>query len=367
MADSGQAKETPLHGAHVALGARMAPFAGWEMPIQYTGILDEHRAVREGAGVFDISHMGEFFFSGPEAGAWLNGLLTNDLARLWVGEGQYTLLLNERGGVIDDLIAYRMGEEEYFLVVNASKIDEDASWLRGRLGGGVRFEDRSESMAAVALQGPGAIATFREVFGAEPPRRFCIAPLTFGGAGAIVARTGYTGEDGVEIFVPNAAANPLWDRLLAAGARPAGLGARDTLRLEACYPLNGHELGPDRTPLAAGLGFAVALDKSAGFVGADALRAQKAAGLSERLVAFAAEGGGAPPRAGYPLFSGGDRVGEVTSGSFGPSLGLGIGMAYVAAGSAAPGTRLDMEVRARRVPVVIARKPLYKGGLYEGT
>lgn len=345
----------------------MAAFAGWDMPIQYTGILEEHRVVREAAGVFDISHMGEFFFSGPGAGAWLNGLLTNDIARLSPGEGQYTLLLNERGGVIDDLIAYRMGAEEYFLVVNASKIEEDAAWMRGHLKPGVHFEDRSPGMAAVALQGPRAIAVFREVFATEAPRRFCVAPCGFEGTRAIVARTGYTGEDGVEIFVPADAAGTLWGRLLTAGAKPAGLGARDTLRLEACYPLNGHELGPDRTPLEAGLGFAVSLEKPGGFVGAEALRAQKAAGLTERLAAFSVEGGGAPPRAGYGLFSGKDRVGEVTSGTFSPSLGRGVGMAYVAASSAAPGAHLEMEVRGRRVPVVIARKPLYKGGLYEGT
>lgn len=222
-------------------------------------------------------------------------------------------------------------------------------------------------MAAVALQGPRALQVFREVFAAEAPARFCIAAHDFGKSTALVARTGYTGEDGVEIFLPGDAGRALWDRLLAAGATPAGLGARDTLRLEACYPLNGHELGPDRTPLAAGLGFAVAMEKPGGFVGAEALRAQKAAGLAERLVAFSVEGGAAPPRAGYGLYAGQGRVGEVTSGTFSPSLGRGIGMAYVAADRAAPGTGLEMEVRGRRVPIVIARKPLYKGGLYEGT
>ncbi|HPA21389.1 MAG TPA: glycine cleavage system aminomethyltransferase GcvT [Verrucomicrobiae bacterium] len=369
MAEGERTLKTPLHAAHVALGARMAPFAGWEMPIQYTGILEEHRAVRQATGVFDISHMGEFFFSGAGAAAWLNGLLTNDISRLSPGEGHYTLLLNERGGVIDDLIAYRIGADEYFLVVNASKIDEDAAWMRGHLQAGVSFEDRSEGIAAVALQGPRAIAVFSEVFGAgaTAPERFHIASFDFGDARAIIARTGYTGEDGVEIFVPSAAGAALWDRLLAAGAKPAGLGARDTLRLESCYPLNGHELGPERTPLEAGLRFAVALEKIGGFLGAEVLRSQAAAGLKERLVAFSVEGAGAPPRAGYSLFSGQDRVGEVTSGTFSPSLARGIGMAYVAAASASPGTRLEMEVRGRRVPVVIARKPLYKGGLYEGS
>lgn len=356
-----------MHGAHVALGARMAEFAGWDMPIQYAGILEEHRAVRGAVGAFDISHMGEFFFTGRGIGAWLNSLLTNAIERLAPGEGQYTLLLNERGGVIDDLIAYRLGAEEYFLVVNASKIEEDGAWMRDRMKAGMHFEDRSAGMAAVALQGPRALQVFREVFAAEAPGRFCIAAHGFGKSTALVARTGYTGEDGVEIFLPGDAGRALWDRLLAAGATPAGLGARDTLRLEACYPLNGHELGPDRTPLAAGLGFAVAMEKPGGFVGAEALRAQKAAGLAERLVAFSVEGGAAPPRAGYGLYAGQGRVGEVTSGTFSPSLGRGIGMAYVAADRAAPGTGLEMEVRGRRVPIVIARKPLYKGGLYEGT
>lgn len=353
----------------MSLGARMAPFAGWEMPIQYKGILEEHRAVRETAGVFDISHMGEFFFSGPEAANFLNGLLTNDVMRLTPGEGQYAFLLNERGGVIDDLIAYRVENDEYFLVVNASKIGEDADWVRAHLPPGVRFDDRSPAMGAVALQGPRAIAILREAFGEGIviPERFHIANAQIANMRLNVARTGYTGEDGVEIFAGAAEITAVWTRLLAAGAKPAGLGARDTLRLESCYPLNGHELGPDRTPLEAGLGFAVALDKPGGFIGRDALAAQKTSGLKERLVAFSTDGAGAPPRAGYFLFSGSDRVGEVTSGSYSPSLERGIGMAYVAGGNASPGTRLEMEVRGRRVPVVIGRKPLYKGGLYERT
>lgn len=354
-----------MFGAHAALGARMAGFAGWEMPIQYGGIIEEHRAVREAAGVFDISHMGEFFVSGAAAAGWLNGLLTNDIARLETGQGQYTLLLNERGGVIDDLIAYRLGADDYFLVVNASMIDEDAAWMRGRMRGDVTFDDRSASMAAVALQGPAAIDVFRKACGAgvPVPARFGIASFSFQGAQALVARTGYTGEDGVEVFCPNDAVAELWAALLAAGARPAGLGARDTLRVEACYPLNGHELSPERTPLEAGLGFAVALDKPGGFVGRDALRERQARGFDERLAAFRVEGAGAPPRAGYGLFADAERVGEVTSGTFAPTLGGGAGMGYVRAGLARAGTRLDMEVRGRRVPVVIARRPLYKGGV----
>jgi len=369
MAEAAPILKTPLHASHVALGARMAPFAGWEMPIQYKGILDEHRAVRESAGIFDISHMGEFFFSGPAAGSFLNELLTNDISRLALGEGQYAFLLNDRGGVIDDLIAYRIGDQEYFLVVNASKIDEDAAWFRAHMREGVSFHDRSPGMGAIALQGPRALSVFGEAYGSDQPipERFHIARFTVGDMRPWVARTGYTGEDGVEIFSEAGEAPALWDRLLAAGATAAGLGARDTLRLESCYPLNGHELGPDRTPLEAGLGFAVALDKRDGFVGAETLRAQKAAGFKEKLVAFSTDGPGAPPRAGYVLFHGADRVGEVTSGSYSPSMGAGIGMAYVATECAPPGTRLEMEVRGRLVPVVIRRKPLYKGGLYERT
>ncbi len=335
----------------MAHGARLVPFAGWSMPVQYTGITDEHLAVRQSAGVFDISHMGEFFVSGPGAEAWLNGLLTNDVAKLGVGEGQYTLLLNERGGVIDDLIVYRMEDEHYFLVVNASKIEEDAAWLRAKLpAAGVTFEDRSAEYAGLAVQGPKA----GELLPFLPPRN----GVKLSGS-AIICRTGYTGEDGFELFCPADAGAAWFERFVQAGAKPCGLGARDTLRLEMCYPLNGNDLSPDRTPLEAGLGFFVALDKPA-FTGRDVLAAQKAAGMHDKLCALKLTEKGPPLRAHYPVVAGGERVGELCSGGISPSLGLGIGMAYLPAAHAKPGTRVEIDIRGRLFAAEVVKKPFYR-------
>jgi aminomethyltransferase len=343
---------SPLEPAHLARGARLVPFAGWLMPVQYSGITDEHHAVRTHAGVFDISHMGEFFVSGPGAAAWLNRLLTNDISKLSVGDGQYTLMLNDRGGVIDDLIAYRIEPEQFFLVVNASKIDEDAAWMRAHLpdDGSVVFEDQSAGWAGLAVQGPAAPSLLEHL----PPRN----GIKVGGS-VIVCRTGYTGEDGFELFAPAEAGAAWFERFLAAGAKPCGLGARDTLRLEMGFPLNGSDLSPDRTPIEAGLGFFVALDKP-DFIGRERLAAQKADGSHDRLVGVRLLQPGPPLRSHYAVLADGRKLGELCSGGISPSLGIGIGMAYLPATHAKPGTRIDIDIRGRLHPAEVVKKPFYK-------
>lgn len=338
----------------------MVDFAGWEMPVQYSGILDEHRAVREAVGMFDISHMGEFLVSGEGSAAWLDGLLTNRVAKLGDGEAQYTLMLNERGGVIDDLIVYRLAADEFLLIVNASKIDEDAAWLQAHAVEGVTFTNRSDDFAAIAVQGPNARAAYRAVFGAElPEARNRVIRVTFSGADGFVVTTGYTGEDGFELVIPNAAAVAAWDALLAAGVKPCGLGARDTLRLEMCYPLNGSDLSPERTPLEAGLGFFVDLTKD-DFVGKPALFAQKESGLPVRLVALAVTEKSPPIRSHYPVLVNGEPVSETCSGALSPTLGHGIAMAYLPAEFAKIGQVAEIEVRGRRYPASVVKKPFFK-------
>jgi aminomethyltransferase len=350
-------QRTPLYEKHLALGGRMVDFAGWEMPVQYTGILDEHRAVREAVGMFDISHMGEFFVSGTGACAWLDGLLTNRVEKLAVGEAQYTLMLDERGGVIDDLIVYRIGETDWLLVVNAAKIDEDAAWLRAHAAEGVSFEDRSADFGAIAVQGPAAREVFQKVFGTElPEARNRVVAIEHANAAGYAVTTGYTGEEGFEVVIPNGQAPALWDALLAAGAKPCGLGARDTLRLEMCYPLNGSDLSPDRTPLEAGLGFFVDLTKE-NFIGREALAAQKAQGLPSRLAALAVTEKSPPIRPHYPVCSGDAVVSETSSGALSPTLGHGIAMAYLPPDLARVGTVLEIEVRGKRYKASVVKKP----------
>jgi aminomethyltransferase len=366
MSDPAALKKTALYAAHQKLGARLVDFGGWHMPVQYGGILEEHKAVREAAGVFDISHMGEFFISGTQALDFLNGLLTNDAAKLGVGQGQYTLMLNEEGGVIDDLILYRLHETEFLLVVNASKIDEDREWIRKNLPAGISFIDKSDSTGAVALQGPKAVEIARAFLGAgwPEPKRNEITAYSWNCQPILAARTGYTGEDGLELFFANEIAENFFFSLLEAGKpfglKPCGLGARDTLRLEACLPLNGNDLSSTRTPLEAGLGFFVSLTKDAVFPGKEVLQKQKAYGLNEKLVAFRLKEKGPPPRPHYRLFFGAEDVGEVTSGAPSPTLGYGIGLAYVEVEQAEVGLTLEMEVRGNRVPVEIVKKPFYK-------
>lgn len=366
MTETANLKKTALYAAHQKLGARLVEFGGWHMPVQYTGIVEEHKAVREAAGVFDISHMGEFFIGGKSTGSFLEGLLTNDITKLAVGQGQYTLMLNEQGGVIDDLIIYHLHEAAYFLVVNASKIDEDREWIQKHVPSGVHFKDSSDNFSALALQGPKALEVARAFLGAgwPEPKRNTITTYSWNCQEILTARTGYTGEDGIELFFPNEVAENFFLALLEAGKpfglKPVGLGARDTLRLEACLPLNGNDLSDKRTPIQAGLGFFVALDRPAEFMGKSILAKQKADGVEEKLVAFRLTDKGPPPRPHYLLFQGSEQVGEVTSGAPSPTLGCGIGMAYVKTAFATPGTQLELEVRGSRVPVEIVKKPFYK-------
>jgi aminomethyltransferase len=366
MSDPATLKKTALFDAHQKLGARLVDFGGWHMPVQYAGIIEEHKAVREAAGIFDISHMGEFFIRDRTGLEVLNRLLTNDVAKLAVGQGQYTLMLNEQGGVIDDLIVYRTGEEEYFLVVNASKIDEDRAWILNHGLEEAIFVDSSVNASALALQGPKALEIARAFFGAgwPEPKRNEITSYSWNCEMVFTARTGYTGEDGIEIFFPSVIAENFFFALLEAGKplglKPCGLGARDTLRLEAALPLNGNDLSDMRTPLEAGLGFFVSLTKEADFPGKDVLQKQKTHGLNQKLIAFRLKDKGPPPRPHYSLFQGTEQVGEVTSGAPSPTLGYGIGLAYVEADQAEPGTMLALEVRGIRVPVEVIKKPFYK-------
>jgi aminomethyltransferase len=354
-------KQSPLHGEHLKLGAKMIGFGGWNMPVYYSSILEEHQAVRQRVGIFDISHMGQIRVSGPAAELWLNTLLTNNLKQLQRSEGQYTLLLNEKGGVIDDLIVYCRGINDYFLVVNAAKVEEDFSWMQSHLAGEVAVSNLSDHFAALAVQGPGSAKLLGQ-FGNLPARNQ-IQEFRIQGIPVLVARTGYTGEDGFELFFPAAAAAVVWNHLLelgaSAGVKPCGLGARDTLRTEVCYPLNGADLSATRTPLEAGLGFFVDLEKP-DFVGRASLLAQKEAGLKQRLVALKSDGKSPPPRPHYGVFVGDAQVGELTSGTQSPSLGIGIGLGYLDVTFSKPGQKVEIDVRGRRFPATVEKKPLYK-------
>jgi aminomethyltransferase len=371
-------KRTPLYEAHQRLGAHLVEFGGWEMPLSYSGIIDEHQAVRGAAGLFDISHMGEFSARGAGAVDFLNSVLTNDARALRDGQGQYTILCNERGGAVDDLYLYRLDEAEYLMIVNASRIEADFAWLQSRLaafpgGGAVELKNRSDELAAVAVQGPKVAGFIDQCFpaGAQTAavlRKNDIARFSFASRAVLVSRTGYTGEDGFEIVAEADIIEALWDKLLEAGRdaglKPAGLGARDTLRTEVCYPLYGHELDENTTPLEAGLGFFVALGKGE-FTGRAVLAQQKAQGLSRKLAAFTMAERSAPPRPGYPIWSaagGAEPMGRVSSGTHSPSLGIGIGLGFVAAEFAPANTSIGIEIRGRRVPARTVRRPIYRRG-----
>ncbi len=354
---------TPLYEAHRALGAKVVPFAGWEMPLSYRGPAEEHRAVREHCGLFDVSHMGEVELRGPGAMALAQQLTVNDVERLGDGDGQYTVLCNPDGGVIDDLIIYRLGSERLLLVVNASGTPGDLAWIRSHAGD-VTVVDRSAELALLALQGPDAERALRTLTPANlsAQRPFTLVEAPVAGIPAMLSRTGYTGEDGFEIFVDAGAARDLWDAVLAAaerhGGMPAGLAARDTLRLEAGLPLNGTDMDTTTTPLEARLDWVVKLRKPE-FIGRSVLAAQAANGPPRRLVGVRLDEAGIP-RQGYPVWRGGERVGVVTSGTKSPSLGTFIGMAYVAAPATATGTALDVEIRGRRVPATVVDRPFYR-------
>ena len=361
-------KKTPLYDEHVRLGARVVPFAGWLMPVQYTSIVEEHQAVRSSVGIFDISHMGQLVTDGPGGRGWLNTMLTNNVDKLDIGTGQYTFLLNERGGIIDDLIVYRIGEQKFLLVVNAARVDEDFAWLQNHLKGNgslCRLMNRSADFGGVAIQGPRIAELFRALFGSsvDLPSRNSIADFPFEGTTVSVARTGYTGEDGIEVFFRATDAVTFWKAVLERGKpfgiKPCGLGARDTLRLEMCYPLNGSDLSSERNPIEAGLGFFVDLTKP-DFIGRDALVETKEEGPREKLVPFRMKEKGPPPRPHYPVFENGARIGEVTSGTLSPSLNWGVGMAYVSTACAKIGAQIDIEIRGQKFPAIIEKKPLYK-------
>ena len=353
-------KRTPLYATHVEWGAKMVPFGGWEMPVQYSGILEEHAAVRERVGLFDISHMGEFLVAGSNAEAVLNELLSNDLRKIAVGQAQYTLLCDEHGGIVDDLIAYRVEPSVFLLVVNASNIEKDFAWMSAHASKVVVFDNASDTMAALALQGPCAVKVLTE---AATVSHFSVARLGILGRQCWVARTGYTGEDGFEIMCDAADAPALWEELLKRGRtfniKPCGLGARDTLRLEACYPLHGNDITEATTPLEAGLGKFVAFDKGS-FVGRDVLVEQKEEGVSRKLVAFKMTGKSPPPRPHYNILANGHKVGEITSGTQSPTLGAGIGMGYVEATEARIGATIEIEIRGKTFPAMIAKKPILK-------
>jgi aminomethyltransferase len=364
MSDAAE-KRTPLFDEHVRLGAKIIPFGGWLMPVQYSSIREEHQAVRNAVGVFDISHMGELVASGPGAADWLNTMLTNNIAKLDVGSGQYTFLLNDEAGIIDDLIVYRIEDATFLLVVNASRIEEDFAWLQSHVAMDVELENQSDRYAGLAVQGPKVGELFRALFGdgKELPARNKIAQFNLGAISLWIARTGYTGEDGIEVFFAAEAAPRVWNEILEKGKplgiRPCGLGARDTLRLEMCYPLNGSDLSPEHNPLEAGLGFFVDLTKPK-FSGREKLLREKEAGLARQLVPFKMKGKSPPPRPHYPVFRDGAPAGELTSGTLSPSLNYGIGMAYLRTPAPKPGDEIEIEIRGQKFPAVIEKKPLYK-------
>ena len=340
---------TPLHARHVVAGARLVPFAGWEMPVQYEGVIPEHRAVRTDCGVFDVSHMGELHVEGPTAHALLQSLLSNDLDRVGDGEAQYTLLTNETGGIVDDLIAYRVSPYHYLLVVNAGNREAAYTWLKEREIRGSEVRDASEEYALLAVQGPRSI----DRLGLPEAKPFTHAMGEVDGVEVMVNRTGYTGERGCELMCAAEDAERLWDAVVERGAVPCGLGARDTLRLEVCYPLHGNDITPETDAISAGLGWVCALEKD--FTGAQELRRIKDAGPERKLVAFAMEEK-AVPRQGMPIAG----SGEVTSGTHSPMLDRGIGMGYVPVAMADPGTELTIDVRGNARKATVVPKPIYK-------
>jgi aminomethyltransferase len=372
-------KRTPLFDAHKKLGARLVEFGGWEMPVQYTSIIDEHLAVRTAAGLFDISHMGEVLVSGSNALPFLNHVLTNDATKLAIGQGQYTLMCNERGGVIDDLYLYRLEPRSFLLIINASRIEPDVAWLEKQFqafvsGTETQLKNASDDFGALAVQGPKVALFIDECFpgpsaggtGIQKPtelKKNLVAMMNWSGRSIWMARTGYTGEDGFEVVAPADIIEAIWNHILkfgqVHGLKPAGLGARDTLRTEVCYPLYGHELDEKTTPVEAGLGFFVGWDKP-DFIGRSVLIEQKSHGVRKKCVAFKMTDKSAPPRPHYPIWNGERKIGEVVSGTQSPSLGIGIGMGYVPPEFAKPETPIQIEVRGRRGPAIIVPKPIYK-------
>jgi aminomethyltransferase len=356
-------RTSPLDAAHRALGARMVPFAGWEMPVQYAGIVEEVKSVRERAGLFDVSHMGRLFVSGPDALALLRFTLTYDPAKMAEGTGHYNLLCDEAGGILDDPYLYRMGAERWLVVGNASRYESDLRWLQAhRSGGDVRLDDRQATTVMLALQGPGAKHVLSAVLSPELERsisRHECHEIELMGTKALVARSGYTGEDGFEFVCSVDTGCALWDHLLRAGVKPCGLGARDVLRLEAALALYGNDINTSTNPWEAGLGWVVSLDSDRQFEGRVALQNSKGA-VSRRLSCLQSSERGVP-RHGCPVMKNGQQVSTLTSGGFSPTLGAGIGMAYLPLELTAPGTELQIDVRGRLLSTCVIKRPFYRG------
>jgi aminomethyltransferase len=357
---------TPLHDRHVRLGAKLIEFGGWLMPVQYAGIIEEHRAVRERAGLFDLSHMGELFVEGPDAGAALAYALVTNPPALAEGRAHYSMICEPDGGIVDDLIVYRLGTERFLVVANASNAQVVSDALAERLTGfKAVLDDRSLATALIAVQGPRSVEILRPLtdLDLDKLRYYAIAEGSVAGIPALVARTGYTGEDGFEVFVDTDRAGELWDAMMEAGKdhglAPIGLGARDTLRLEAGMPLYGNELDRSTNPFEADLGRVVKLEKTGDFIGRAALEKVARDGVTRRLVGLAMRGRGIA-RHGYPVHAGERTTGVVTSGTQSPSLGEAIAMAYVATADAAPGTMLDVEIRGQRIPAEVVALPFYR-------
>jgi aminomethyltransferase len=351
-------KRTPLYERHVAAGAKLVPFAGFQMPVQYEGVRPEHLAVRSACGVFDVSHMGEVETFGPGAEALLQRLLSNDVSKLAVGGAQYSVLCRSDGGILDDLFTYRLADDRYLTVTNAANHERDFAWFEEHSGGfDAEVRDAIADYAMLAVQGPDARPIVSELAEGELPSRMRTATLSVAGAEMLVCGTGYTGEDGVELLLPPERAAEAWDALTDAGAKPAGLGARDTLRMEVCFHLYGNDMDEHRNPIEAGLGWCC--KEETGFIGSEAVASARQSGTEQKLVPFVLTGPGIP-RQGNTVVSGGAEVGVVTSGTLSPSLEVGIGMAYVAAELAEPGTAVEIDVRGKRRAARIESKPLYR-------
>ena len=368
MSEPKTGKRTPLFEYYKANGVKLIDFGGWEMPIQFSGILAEHEAVRERAGLFDCSHMGEIEISGSEAEACLNMLLTNDISVMTIGQAQYNIMCYPDGGAVDDVILFKMGEESYLLVCNASNTDKVYAWMQENNGTGAILKNISDSIGLLALQGPAAIKILKELTEADLDEivnyHFIDGQEVAGIPHVLISRTGYTGEDGFELYLEGEQTELLWEKLLAAGETyrllPCGLGSRDTLRLEAGMPLYGHELSEQVTPLAAGLGFAVKTNKTSDFIGKEALGAIRENGPAEKIIGFEATERGIP-REGYKVFSSdGAEIGVVTSGTQSPTLKKSIGMALLKSEAAVIGTEIQIEIRNKRIQAKIIPKPFYK-------
>lgn len=357
-----QLRQTPLHSCHVEAGAKMVGFGGWHMPIQYEGILAEHKQVRDAVGVFDVSHMGEADFRGPDALKAIQMLVTNDASKLADGRALYTVICHENGGIVDDCIVYRFGAEHFRIVINASNIAKDLAYFNDQVGSVCEIQDRSDELALIAVQGPKAVALVAKLSAgklAEVPS-FGLAGAELSGVPITAARTGYTGEDGFELFVPSHDAAVVWQALLGAGAKPIGLGARDTLRLEARLSLYGNDIGDDTNPYEAGLGWVVKLDKPQAFIGQKALRTVKAEGITRKLVGFKVTSRGIV-RAGAQVLDAADEVaGTVTSAGVAPTVGGSVGLAYVPKAMAAPGEPLRIRQRGRIITTEQVKGPFYR-------